>query len=202
MTPAHPLDAVIGETLPSLRTAASSPRSRRRPMPSASAASTYEALKIGAARDPEAAAIRFLQERRSRRDAAHGLACRVHRPGHAGGELFHSLGVGPGDVVSLLMPLLPQTFFALFGAQAAGIANPVNPLLSATQIAEILRAAGTKVLVTLGPVPGSDIQAKVQQHPRTAAGAEGGPRRARRRRRGDPAVHDFDAMLDRHPPIG
>ena len=44
---------------------------------------------------------------------------------------FHALGVGRGDVVSVLLPLLPQAFFALFGAQAAGIANPVNPLLSA-----------------------------------------------------------------------
>jgi fatty-acyl-CoA synthase len=66
-------------------------------------------------------------------------------------------------VVSFLLPLLPQSFFALFGAQAAGIANPVNPLLSAGQIAEILRAANTKVLVALGPVPGSDIWDKVQR---------------------------------------
>ncbi|MGZ8260095.1 MAG: acyl-CoA synthetase, partial [Caldimonas sp.] len=75
---------------------------------------------------------------------------------------FRSLGVGDGDVVSLLLPLVPQAFFALFGAEAAGIANPVNPLLAAGQIAEILRAARTKVLVALGPVPGSDLWAKVE----------------------------------------
>src|SRR4030095_14029963 len=76
---------------------------------------------------------------------------------------FHALGVGPEDVVSVLLPLLPQSFYALYGAQAAGIANPVNPLLSATQIAEILRAAGTRVLVALGPMPGTDIEAKVRE---------------------------------------
>ena len=52
-------------------------------------------------------------------------------------------------------------------AQALGrpvrIANPVNPLLSAPQIAEILRAANTKVLVVTGPMPGSDIWDKVQR---------------------------------------
>ena len=42
-------------------------------------------------------------------------------------------------------------------------ANPVNPMLSAMQLAEILRAARTKVLVTLGPASGSDIHAKVLQ---------------------------------------
>ena len=64
--------------------------------------------------------------------------------------------------MSLLLPLLPQSFHALFGAQAAGIANPVNPLLSAVQLSEILRVANTRVLVALGPVPGSDIWQKVQ----------------------------------------
>ena len=43
------------------------------------------------------------------------------------------------------------------GAEAVGIANPVNPLLEPVQIAWILRAAGTRVLVTLGPAQGSDI---------------------------------------------
>ena len=61
----------------------------------------------------------------------------------------------------LLLPLVPQAFVALFGAQAVGVANPVNPLLSPAQLAEILRAAGTKVLVALGPADGSDIWDKV-----------------------------------------
>ncbi len=78
-------------------------------------------------------------------------------------NMLHDLGVGPDDVVSLMLPLLPQSFFALFGAEAVGIANPVNPLLEPGQIAEILRAAGTQVLVTLGPGRASDIWEKVQR---------------------------------------
>ena len=76
-------------------------------------------------------------------------------------NMFHALGVGASDVVSFLLPLLPQSFFTLFGAEAAGIANPVNPLLETHQIAEILEAAGTKVLIALGPTEGSDIWNKV-----------------------------------------
>ena len=44
-------------------------------------------------------------------------------------NMFHALGVGPNDVVSFLLPLVPDAFVTLFGAEAAGIANPVNPLL-------------------------------------------------------------------------
>src|SRR3989442_5961085 len=62
-----------------------------------------------------------------------------------------------------MLPLLPQSYMVLFGAEAAGIVNPVNPMLEVGQIAEILKAAGTKVLVTLGPMPGTEIWDKSQQ---------------------------------------
>ena len=62
-----------------------------------------------------------------------------------------------------MLPLLPEAFITLFGAEAAGIANPVNPLLEPHQIAEILEAARTSVLVALGPMPGTDIWQKVEQ---------------------------------------
>ena len=200
MTFAHPLDAAIGETLPTLRTPAELAAFEATPYAERiKAASTYEALTIGAALNPEAPALRFLKSAdpdETPLTIPHA-AC-IARITQAA-NFFHSLGVGPDDVVSVLMPLLPQTFFALFGAQAAGIANPVNPLLSAAQIGEILRAAGTKVLVTLGPDPASDIYAKVQQIREKLPGLKavvvvhgaGGA--------GDPAVHDFDAVIARQP---
>ena len=164
MTPAHLLDTVIGAELPPLRGASevagfeATPYAQR-----IRAHSTYEALGLGAAVDPDAPAIQFL----AKADPGESPTVMSHRQflGRVtqAANLFHDLGVGPQDVVSVLMPLLPQAFFALFGAQAAGIANPVNPMLSAAQIGEILRASKTKVLVTLGPVPGSDIYSKVQQ---------------------------------------
>jgi fatty-acyl-CoA synthase len=77
--------------------------------------------------------------------------------------MFHALGVGDNDVVSFMLPLLPEAFITLFGAEAAGVANPINPLLEPHQIAEILEAAKTTVLVALGPLPGTDIWKKVEQ---------------------------------------
>jgi len=199
MTQAHLLDRAIGMELPSLRTAAELAAFEATPYADRiKAQSTYEALQLGAASDPEAAAICFLKNADPDEVPATISHAQFIARVRQSANLFHELGVGPNDVVSLLMPLLPQTFFALFGAQAAGIANPVNPLLSATQLTEILRAARTKVLVALGPVPGSDVWSKVQQikaqlpELKAIVVVHGASDEAQ-------AVYSFDAMLDQFP---
>jgi fatty-acyl-CoA synthase len=65
---------------------------------------------------------------------------------------LHALGTGPGDAVAMLLGNLPQTWYCVWGAQAAGIANPINPLLEAGHIAEILNVTTPKVLVVLAPL--------------------------------------------------
>ncbi|MEM7132218.1 MAG: acyl-CoA synthetase [Chloroflexota bacterium] len=76
-------------------------------------------------------------------------------------NMLNGLGVGPTDTVSYILPNLPQTYFTLYGGEAAGIANPINPLLEPHVLAEIMNAAKTKVLVTLAPFPKSDVWEKV-----------------------------------------
>jgi fatty-acyl-CoA synthase len=66
-------------------------------------------------------------------------------------NVMHQHGVGPGRPVSFLLPNLPQTHFMLWGGAAAGQVNPINPLLAPHQIAEIMAAAGSRVLVAAGP---------------------------------------------------
>ncbi|HEX6722882.1 MAG TPA: AMP-binding protein, partial [Burkholderiaceae bacterium] len=160
---AHVLDKLIGGALPRFESMAqvaafeaSAPYAER-----VAAHSTYQALQLGAAIDPQAPALHFLQHAspdETPLTLTHGeWLQRVTQAANA----FHALGVGRGEVVSLLLPLLPQAFVALFGAQAVGVANPVNPMLSAGQIADILRAAGTRVLVTIGPTEGTDLWDKV-----------------------------------------
>jgi fatty-acyl-CoA synthase len=156
------LDRVIGHSFPSLASAADIGAFERVPyVERIAAASTFDAIKLGAAYNADAPAIQFLPNA-SPEDTPivirHGqFVARVTQAAN----MFHALGVGPSDVVSFLLPLLPQSFLTLFGAEAAGIANPVNPLLEAHQIAEILEAVGTKVLVTLGPTGGGEIWDKV-----------------------------------------
>ncbi len=78
-------------------------------------------------------------------------------------NLFRSLGVQRKDVVAYMLPAFIETQYVLWGAETAGIACPINFLLQAEHIAELLRAAGAKVLVACGPVPGSDIWQKALQ---------------------------------------
>lgn len=73
-------------------------------------------------------------------------------------NLFASLGVGPGDVVAMLLPNLPEAHLVLWGAEAAGIVMPLNPMLDVRPLITLLDTAGAKVLITLGS--GSDLFAK------------------------------------------
>jgi fatty-acyl-CoA synthase len=113
--------------------------------------STYEALRLAALRAPGDAAVMYLPEA-SPHVAPHTLSYREFLAAvTACANAFHTLGVGATDVVSLLLPLLPESLVSLFGAQAAGIVSPVNPLLEPHQLAEILRANRSRVVVLLAP---------------------------------------------------
>jgi fatty-acyl-CoA synthase len=197
---AHVLDKLIVDRLPRFDSPAdvaafeaAAPWSDR-----VAAQSTHEALQCGAAIAPEAPAIVFLPNVDPDETPLTWSHAQFQRLLLQAGNLFHSLGIGAGDVVSLLLPLVPQSFVALYGAQTVGVANPVNPLLSAAQLAEILRAAGTQVLVALAPLPGTDIWDKVQairgQLPRLkrvlVVGGAAQP---------DTAADDFDTLLAAQP---
>jgi fatty-acyl-CoA synthase len=160
----HLLDRLVGDEYPTFATEADVRTFEQTPYAERIAAeSTYDAIRLGAAKNPDAPAIQFL----ANADPADTPLVISHRDFVSrvtqAANMFHALGVGDNDVVSFMLPLLPEAFIALFGAEAAGIANPVNPLLEPHQIAEILAAAKTTVLVALGPLPGTDIWKKVEQ---------------------------------------
>jgi fatty-acyl-CoA synthase len=74
-------------------------------------------------------------------------------------NFFASLG-GPGTGVAYILPSLVETHFTLWGAETAGYAVPLNFLLQARNIADLVRASGAKILVALGPHPQLDIWEK------------------------------------------
>jgi fatty-acyl-CoA synthase len=164
MAHGHPLDRFINDAYPALGDAQVVAEFERIPYDERIAVeSTYEALRIGASLAPDAPAIHFLL-RGEPDEEPFTLTYRqyIGRVTQTA-NLLRDMGVGPRDVVSFMLPLLPQSYMVLFGAEAAGVVNPVNPMLEVGQIAEILKAAGTKVLVTLGPAPGSEIWEKSRQ---------------------------------------
>ncbi|OGB03656.1 MAG: acyl-CoA synthetase [Burkholderiales bacterium RIFCSPHIGHO2_12_FULL_69_20] len=200
---AHVLDRLIGAELPRFATPADvaafeaqAPWDQR-----VAAQSTYQALQLGAAINPDAPALHFLPDADPDAPPLTWTHAEFFGQVTQAANLFHRLGVGAGDVVSLLLPLLPQAFVALYGAQAVGVANPVNPMLSAAQLAEILHAAGTQVLVTTGPTEGSDLWEKVQTirgllpELRTVLVVGGAPETGP----DEAELDDFDDLLARQP---
>lgn len=123
--------------------------------------STYELIRQSARRAPDAIAMTFLMQGTADEapwQLSYGeLLAQVTRTANA----FHRLGVRPGKAVSFLLPNLPHTHFTLWGGEAAGIVNAINPLLDPEHIAELVRAADSEVLVTLAPFPGTDLWDKV-----------------------------------------
>jgi fatty-acyl-CoA synthase len=77
-------------------------------------------------------------------------------------NLLHAHGIGPDDTVTMLMPSVPATFFALWGAEVAAIANPVNYFLDAAQIAGIMKEARTRALIAADASIFPDIWPKVE----------------------------------------
>jgi len=84
---------------------------------------------------------------------------------HRAANLFRRLGVGPDDAVAILAPNIPSTHYALWGAQVAGRACPINFMLQPEHVAALLDASGAKVVVALGPNAELDVWSAVQKVP-------------------------------------
>ncbi len=115
-------------------------------------------------------------------------------------NLFRRLGVGPEDTVAILAPNLPEAHFALWGAQVAGRACPINHLLNQEHIEALLRASGAKVVVALGPNPEVDIWSRASQLRDVRVipirvGAETNSPSFQSLLESEPAVLQFDPML-------
>ena len=128
-----------------------------------SAFNTYDLIKNGAAINPDATAISFFLSGDTYDQPMHATYRELMANITKTANLFHDLGVGPHDVISYLLPNLPHTHYVLWGGEAVGIVNPINPLLEPATIAEICQAARTKVLVALAEFPESDIWEKVMK---------------------------------------
>lgn len=177
------------------------------------ASSTYELLTNSAQQFGDKIALRFLLNGTPEETAVtysyRELLEKITRAANA----FHSLGVDVGDTVSMLLPNLPQSHFTIWGAEAAGIFNPINPMLDVEHIAAILNEAKTKVLVTLAPTSTGDLWNKAQtvidQVPSLVAvltvdlnnfSANGEPGRGQPHLSDSPVrVLDFDSFIDTFP---
>ncbi|ROO86815.1 fatty-acyl-CoA synthase [Actinocorallia herbida] len=161
-------------------------------------ATTYALLSRTATAHPERPALHLLGENGAPwREApvwTYGeLQARVHQAANA----YAELGLAEGGVVALMLPNLGATYAALLGAQAAGIAAPVNPMLAEDHLVEILTLTGPDVLLAPGPDLSPELWAKARRIAARLPGlralaAVGGPP-------GAEGGADFDAVAAAQP---
>ena len=123
-------------------------------------ASTYALIRASAEVHADRPALTFLHTGQpggksttwTYRDLLNGI--------HQTANLLHSLHLCPHDVVAILLPGGLAYHLALWGGEAAGIVQPLNPLLSEDKLLSLLRASQAKVLIAHGVDDDTQMRAK------------------------------------------
>jgi len=127
------------------------------------AGSTYAVLYKALASSPEQPARCFLplgdQPQLGEALTARAFLGQVHQTAN----LLADLGIGPADVMALLLPDLLEKELLLWGGQAAGIVCPIPLCLPAPQIVDLLQTARAKVLVAPSPSLNHELWHKTEQ---------------------------------------
>jgi fatty-acyl-CoA synthase len=120
-------------------------------------ATPFRLIESAASQRPDACALHYLADsNHPERNVQTSYRMLVHKI-RQGANLFRRLGVGPNDSVAILMPHVPSSQIALWGAEVAGIACPINPMLRPEHVIALLTAARAKVAVVLGANKDIDI---------------------------------------------
>lgn len=122
---------------------------------------TLDLIRRGAQRAPDAPALSFFLRTpdhvRPVRWTHRQWLNAITRTANA----LRRLGVQRGDVVAYVLPNLPETHWIIWGAETAGVAFALNPLLDGTTLHGLMSAANASWLVTLAPTPGTTLWAEV-----------------------------------------
>ena len=118
--------------------------------------SPWEILQASAQRWPDRTAIHYLTDAKDPMQDVKFTYSELQLSVAAAASAFRKLGITRDDSVVILANHTPSAQIALWGAQLAGRACPVNPLLQPEHIVRLLEASGAKVLVVMGPNPEQD----------------------------------------------
>jgi fatty-acyl-CoA synthase len=123
-------------------------------------ASTYDLIRASAQAHAEQPALTFLHTGQPGGASTTWTYRSLLQGIHQTANLLHQLGVGPQDAVGVLLPGGLAHHLALWGGEAAGIVQPLNPLLSDEKLLSLLRASNAKVLIAHGAEDDSQLRAK------------------------------------------
>ena len=114
------------------------------------AKNTYEIFVNSANAFGDKTAVRFLKTAEPGAESIAWSYKELLRGIHKTANMLHELGVGSEGSVSILLPGCLEYHLALWGGEAAGIINPLNPLLSEENLIELMKASNTRVLIAYG----------------------------------------------------
>ncbi|OUL99732.1 acyl-CoA synthetase [Variovorax sp. JS1663] len=112
--------------------------------------STYEIFRNSAAAFGDKTALTFLRTGDPADEPILWTYSQLLAGIHQTANLLHTLGVGPDDAVAILLPGCLDNQLALWGGSAAGIAQPLNPLLTDEKLVSLMTAGRAKVLIAYG----------------------------------------------------
>ena len=123
-------------------------------------ASTYDLIRASANAHANQPALTFLATGEPGGPATCWTYRALLQGIHQTANLLHSLSIGSQDVVAILLPSGLAYHLALWGGEAAGIVQPLNPLLSEEKLLSLLQASQTKVLIAHGVEDYSQLRDK------------------------------------------
>jgi fatty-acyl-CoA synthase len=72
-------------------------------------------------------------------------------------NLLRASGIGAEDPIAIVSPTVPALFATFIGGLLAARPFPINWMLDAAALADLIGRAGTKAVIALGPTPGFSI---------------------------------------------
>lgn len=124
---------------------------------------TYDALQISAKKNGDRTALHFFLDGLFYQNAITFSYSQLLGKVNAFANMIYHLGLGNEEAVSVLLPNCPAYVLTLFGTQARGVINPLNPMLELGHLADIINAAQSKIIVTLASNPDLPYLEKVKE---------------------------------------
>jgi fatty-acyl-CoA synthase len=125
--------------------------------------STYEVFVNSAASFGEKTALTFLLTAEPNDEPIRWSFVKLLKGIHQTANALHSLGVKSSDAVAVLLPACLPYHLALWGGEACGIVQPLNPLLSIEKLSSLLNATQAKVLIAWGKEEEAQYWSKAMQ---------------------------------------
>ena len=125
--------------------------------------STYEIFRNSAQAFGQKAALTFLKTADPADEPIRMSYAELFAGINQTANLLHRLGVQSDEAIAILLPACLDYHLALWGGEAAGIVQPLNPLLTEEKLASLMIAAKAKVLIAYGADGDADMWGKAQR---------------------------------------